>query len=891
MGSIAWALWVDAEVAADSRWHSANAGRKRPTCEPGDHLVGELLRSAATSKDGAILARCAADLRPRLSAYEQEPRLLLRLAQHGQVVLELQRTIDAALGILNRLDSQSRRLWREELQRERDQLVDSIERLLADDERLEAEMGDEDQQLEVLTLLRHSFDCDGDVLTQRELDVTSVVYDTLVRRAGVVVVSFPEWFSTSAFDWSFTEKMPVDGEEECLRQGSIWAELNHPNVLKMYGGCHVGEAAVYREPTFLAIHASWTEFLGCAHALQYVHDRGFVHMFFSLDFLRASAVSGGTGFLVGMGLVPLREASRHRIVYESRVHRLGDGIHPSVESDVLAFGLHLYETLLLVIYSPYLYDLDEEDLSSPSLTGRLPANRPNFLDESKWNVLLGMCATDPTERTTMQDVVHQIEELARQEQDEEEDASRPKQKAEDVGATIEDASSFKIQTLAMSLEEALDEIKEQCEDLEEFSNVNQPVYARLVEVYDQLRAIPAAVPVSVVENFSLILVRFIEVLERRAPLSATVVASVCAARTVAGKNYSIHHVIDHLLFSSPLLHRTAAVHHWQPSWSEAWRHQHETLQAHLKDPTALLNQVEGEKERGEALALLQFEARNYEGVDSASKEITTEAARDLPQWFIPPYQVDLGNHMADGSFGVVFEGQWLGTEVVVKQLLPDRLDGENRAQFLREADLWFTLNHVNLIKLYGACHEGQPFFVCEKASQGTLASFLKGKWHWEVWDSIRDAARGLKHLHDRCIVHGDLKGNNILVCEDGLVKLADFGLSSVASRSGEVTEGAEGALGAFRWKAPECLLGGPPTFASDIYSFAMCIIEAVTGEFPWGNTIEDSIVVFNVTTKQMIPPRPEAFSDAEWELVTRMCRFDPKLRLNAGAVVNYVDNF
>ncbi|RLN89673.1 hypothetical protein BBJ28_00024651 [Nothophytophthora sp. Chile5] len=167
---------------------------------------------------------------------------------------------------------------------------------------------------------------------------------------------------------------------------------------------------------------------------------------------------------------------------------------------------------------------------------------------------------------------------------------------------------------------------------------------------------------------------------------------------------------------------------------------------------------------------------------------------------------------------------------------------------------------------------------------------MKGYARSTVWHFLHDAAEGLQHLHDHGIVHGDLKGNNILV-SDNIAKLADFGLSIIASREEVPGSGDEGALGAFRWKAPECLMGARPTFASDIYSFGMCIIEVVTGKFPWGNSIPDEAVIHNVTQEKLIPARPEVFSDAEWDLVTRMCSFDPELRMNAGAVVNCADYF
>lgn len=89
----------------------------------------------------------------------------------------------------------------------------------------------------------------------------------------------------------------------------------------------------------------------------------------------------------------------------------------------------------------------------------------------------------------------------------------------------------------------------------------------------------------------------------------------------------------------------------------------------------------------------------------------------------------------------MYEGEWLDTDVVVKQVLLDQAQQENREQFRREAELWFSLNHPNLIKLYGAYHQGQPFFVCEPARHGTLASYIKGESRRTIWLAIGDAAR------------------------------------------------------------------------------------------------------------------------------------------------------
>ncbi|RLN89144.1 hypothetical protein BBJ28_00025690 [Nothophytophthora sp. Chile5] len=576
---------------------------------------------------------------------------------------------------------------------------------------------------------------------------------------------------------------------------------------------------------------------------------------------------------------------------------------PSVSSDILAFGLAIFDLLAInheigVAASPdesYKDKWERVDVVRERVhlqpTEQLPATQTDYAKEAEWNLLLGMCAADPAARTGMEDVVYQVGVLAQQENI----GPSSITKAPDTSsATVEDVSLYEIQTLGMTLRETLDEADQLCSEHETFCDVNRAVCARLVDVYEQLESTQTPLSTSLVESFNLILLRFYVMLEKSIFGGDSIVASSCAARTVSGKNYNMHHDIDRLIYNSPVLERTSGVHRWRPTWEQARQRQHEAMQMILENPSSALRQLESDTKRSEAVALLQFSARESGGISSLGSttvlaQLGDISAEMLPQWFVPAHQVELRDHIADGSFGAVYRGEWLGTDVVVKQVLTDQENKENRTQFRQEIDVWFSLNHEHLIKLYGACHEGRPFFVCERASQGTILSYVKGFDRSTAWRFLRDAAEGLQHLHDHGIVHGDLKGNNILVSDD-IAKLADFGLSIIASREEVPTSGGEGALEAFRWKAPECLMGARPTFASDIYSFGMCIIEVLTGKFPWGNSIPDEVVRHNVT-KKLIPARPKDFSDAEWDLVTRMCSFDPELRINADAVVNYAYYF
>ncbi|GMF25819.1 unnamed protein product [Phytophthora lilii] len=679
-----WSNFIDSKVDPSSRWHSGHRELVRTPDRIGDFLVAQLRSSCQGSKEKEIVAEWGRDLFQLLQEYEEQSRLgLVKLASSGRVLLELERGTKATLDILGIVDADVEASWAQELQRERDERVKWFQELLHDDGQFALDMGEDDQQLEVLTLMKYGLRKYGDVLTQREIELISAAYDAVACNANTVVGAIPDWFATSKRGWSRSDRSFIDeGEEACLRQVDTWAQLHHPH-------------------------------------------RG---------------------------------------------------------------------------------------------------------DDTK-------VVTD----------------------------------------TVDDLNAYMLPD-GVTISEILEDIGSLCNEVEDFGDFNRPVYSRLVDVHLQLAAAERPLPLMLVEDFGSILWRFFLQLEARSQGDFSVIATLCATNTIATRNYDLHHDVDRLILSSPILQNASALHYWQPTWEQTSLWQQQALEKCLENPGEFLYGIESESSRAEAMAMIKYETLNSE-VDL----IDEHEVLKVPRWFIPPHQIELGRHLADGSFGAVYLGKWFSTDVVVKQVLTNQSSRENREQFFHEVNLWASLNHDNLIKLYGACYEGQPFFVCERADEGTLIEYMEGRNRFPVWRALLEAAKGLQYLHERGIVHGDLKGNNILVC-DGTAKLTDFGLSTFARSANPI--GASGSLGAFRWKAPECLAGSRPTFASDIFSFAMCVIEAIGGEFPWGNSMDESVVKFNVLQKRMIPPRPNGFDDAQWDLIVRMCSYEPHRRPDTTALVH-----
>ncbi|KAF1775856.1 Ankyrin repeat-containing domain [Phytophthora cactorum] len=218
----------------------------------------------------------------------------------------------------------------------------------------------------------------------------------------------------------------------------------------------------------------------------------------------------------------------------------------------------------------------------------------------------------------------------------------------------------------------------------------------------------------------------------------------------------------------------------------------------------------------------------------------------IPEWFLPSREIRKEKDpFSFGSFGKVYRGRWLNSKVVVKCVMAES-EKEEQA-FHREARIWHLARHPNILPFFGASDESKPyFFVCEEATNGNLMDYLyrlKVDGRSLVWRKLHEAALGLLFLHERGIIHSDLKCNQILVSKDGAAMLTDFGLSFDSADA----RGASETLGAVRWKAPEVIRKidpSMPTLQSDVYSFGMCIVEAVTGQVPWGD-LPDPVVKFH----------------------------------------------
>ncbi|KAJ8564074.1 hypothetical protein ON010_g7273 [Phytophthora cinnamomi] len=136
--------------------------------------------------------------------------------------------------------------------------------------------------------------------------------------------------------------------------------------------------------------------------------------------------------------------------------------------------------------------------------------------------------------------------------------------------------------------------------------------------------------------------------------------------------------------------------------------------------------------------------------------ISTEA----PKWFIPATEIEIGVYVSQMDIGGDCIGAWLDSEVVIKIYVP------STEPFREQVDRGFALRHPNIQKLYGAVCEGYGLFICEHMTAGSLK-----------YQRLYEAALGLQYLHERGIVHGDVRLENILIASNGIAKLASISSS------------------------------------------------------------------------------------------------------------------
>lgn len=196
----------------------------------------------------------------------------------------------------------------------------------------------------------------------------------------------------------------------------------------------------------------------------------------------------------------------------------------------------------------------------------------------------------------------------------------------------------------------------------------------------------------------------------------------------------------------------------------------------------------------------------------------------------------------------------LDRNVAVKILRGDLAEDEKFVRkFQREAISASSLSHPNIVEMYDVGEDdGRYFIVMEYVEGITLKSLIKRRGSLtlsEVIDIMLQLTSAIACAHDSYIIHRDIKPQNVLILDDGRVKITDFGIA-MALNSNELTQ-TNSVMGSVHYLPPEQANGTGATVKSDIYSLGILMYELITGTLPFKG---DSAV--EIAIKQMKEPIP-----------------------------------
>ncbi|KAK5604605.1 Ephrin type-A receptor 6 [Crenichthys baileyi] len=239
-------------------------------------------------------------------------------------------------------------------------------------------------------------------------------------------------------------------------------------------------------------------------------------------------------------------------------------------------------------------------------------------------------------------------------------------------------------------------------------------------------------------------------------------------------------------------------------------------------------------------------------VDPDTYEDPTQAVEEFAKEIDPSY-ICIDRVIGAGEFGEVCSGRLhkpgrKDIAVAIKTLKGGYMEDQRR-EFLREASIIGQFNNSNIIRLEGVVTKSRPvMIVVEYMENGALDAFLRTREGQftvlQLAGMLRGIAVGMTYLSDMGYVHRDLAARNILVDDNLVCKVSDFGMSRVLEDDSESAYTATGGKIPIRWTAPEAIAYGKFSSASDVWSYAIVMWEVMSyGERPYWEMSNQDVIL------------------------------------------------
>ena len=258
---------------------------------------------------------------------------------------------------------------------------------------------------------------------------------------------------------------------------------------------------------------------------------------------------------------------------------------------------------------------------------------------------------------------------------------------------------------------------------------------------------------------------------------------------------------------------------------------------------------------------------------------------------------ELLEKIGDGGMAVVYKGKdkLLNRFIAVKILRPEfTKDATFVENFKRESQAAAGLSHPNIVGVYDVGREGNINYIVMELIEGdTLNKIIEQEApmdYRKVIDISKQVASALRTAHKNKIIHRDVKPHNIMVTNDGVVKLADFGIAR-AVNDATLSTGSK-IVGSVHYFSPEQARGNYVDERSDIYSLGIVMYEMLTGKVPFDGDNPVTVALKHIN-EEIVPPRelvPSIPPALERIVMKATSKFQTNRYANADELIQDLDN-